>query len=223
MLRKIYIFYNLYLKYKIYLKKKTYSQYKEDLFVIQFFKNKKKGFYVDVGCNHPSRINNTFLLYNLGWRGVNIDMSKFCIDLFNIARKEDQNFNFAVSNTNKLITYYTNKDLFLLASIMWNKESSKFKYKNKVQSKKLTDILDSSKFKQKQIDFLNIDAEGADFLVLKSLNFRIYKPKLICVEIYGEERKPTIKKNKIYKFLIKKNYKLLHETPDNCFFSLKNN
>ena len=75
--QKIYILWNLYIKYKIYLKKKTYSAHKEDLIVSKFFRNKKNGFFVDVGCHHPSRINNTFLLYQLGWRGVNIDMNKF--------------------------------------------------------------------------------------------------------------------------------------------------
>ena len=49
--------------------------------------------------------------------------------------------------------------------------------------KDLTTILNETKYKNEKIDFLNIDVEGADFDILKSLNFDVYRPKLICVEI----------------------------------------
>ena len=42
-------------------------------------------------------------------------------------------------------------------------------------------------YKNKRLDFLSIDAEGADYEVLKSLNFKNYKPKLICIEIWQDE------------------------------------
>ena len=56
----------------------------------------------------------------------------------------------------------------------------------KIKSNKLTTILNNSKYKNRKIDFLNIDIEGADFEALKSLDFEIYRPKLVCVEIYDE-------------------------------------
>ena len=37
-------------------------------------------------------------MYNRGWSGVNIDLDKKNIDLFNIARPNDKNLNYAVSN-----------------------------------------------------------------------------------------------------------------------------
>ena len=218
--KKIYILHNLYIQNKIYLKRDFYSQSKEDIFVLKYFKNKNKGLYVDVGCHHPTRINNTFLLYKRGWRGVNIDMSKLSIDLFNLLRKKDVNIHSAVSNKNKIINYYTNKNLFLSASIIPKKGSSKFKYKERVRSEPLTKILDKTIYKNKQIDFLSIDAEGADFEVLKSLNFSRYKPKLICIEVWQDQIKEfNIKKHKIYKFLLKKNYKLNTNLADNFIFT----
>lgn len=225
-IKQIYIFHNLYIQNKVYIKKKFYSQNKEDIFVLTNFKNKNNGFYVDVGCHHPTRINNTFLLYQHGWRGVNIDMSKLSIDLFNILRKEDLNIHSAVSNKNKIISYYTNKDLFLSASITQKKGNLKFKYKKKVSSKPLTDILDETIYKKKQIDFLNIDAEGVDFEVLKSLDFKKYKPKLICIEIWEiwekKIKEHEIKKHKIYKFLKKKKYKLVKNFAENFIFKKLN-
>ena len=81
----------------------------EDLFINNFFKNKKKGFYIDVGCYHPIHRSNTFLLYKKGWRGINIDIHKFSIELFRYLRPEDFNYNFAVSNKNEVINEVMNK------------------------------------------------------------------------------------------------------------------
>ena len=218
---KIYIFWNLYIKYRIYFKKETYSAHKEDLIVKKFFKNKKNGFFVDVGCHHPSRINNTFLLYHLGWRGVNIDMNKLSIDLFNVCRKEDTNLNYAVSGKNNIINFYTNKEHSLTSSILKKSNFEKFKYKKTIESKTLTSILKKTKYRNKQIDFLNIDAEGVDFQVLKSLDFNIYKPKLISIEMWRTNPKKSTKDNNIYKFLKNKNYKLIATEGANCLFAKK--
>ena len=69
----------------------------------------------------------------------------------------------------------------------------------------MTNIIDETKYKNKKIDFLSIDTEGKDFEVLKSLNLKRYAPKYICIEIYNNNiLKFDIKKNQIYKYLIKK-------------------
>ena len=65
----------LFLK-KIYYEKyakKSYSLSSVDLIIDYLFKNIKKGVYIDVGCNHPIKFNNTYLLYKRGWSGINID------------------------------------------------------------------------------------------------------------------------------------------------------
>ena len=47
----------------------------EDLFVNYFFQQKKKGFYVDIGCNLPKSRSTTYLLYKKGWDGIKVDIS----------------------------------------------------------------------------------------------------------------------------------------------------
>ena len=95
---KIYLYYNLYVRNLKYYFKRSYSQFDEDLFLKKYFENKKKGFFVDIGCHHPFKGNNTFLLYKLGWSGINIDLNKISIDLFNIARPRDINICTALSD-----------------------------------------------------------------------------------------------------------------------------
>ena len=107
--KKLHIFHNLYIKHNYFRKKKSYSMDGEDLIISDYFSNRKKGFYIDVGCYHPLHRNNTFLLYKKGWHGINIDIHSFSIDLFNHLRPKDLNYNFAVSNDNQILKKITKK------------------------------------------------------------------------------------------------------------------
>ena len=73
----------------------------------------------------------------------------------------------------------------------------------KIKALSLNSILENSKFKNRKIDFLNIDVEGADLEALQSLNFNTYKPKLICVEIIEKD----LDNSKILLFLKNLKYK----------------
>ena len=204
----LHIIQNIYFKHKNFFNKKTYSLFGEDLAILKFFKNEKKGFYVDVGCYHPTHINNTYLLYKKGWNGINIDVSQFSIDLFKFMRPDDLNYKCAVSEIKKKVNLYYQKEHSQLTSI--NKLTAKKFIKGRLKKKiinsySLEEILSWGKYNDYEIDFLDVDVEGADLQVLKGINFSKRKPKLICVEIHQK----NFKKHKIYRFLIKKKYKLI--------------
>lgn len=51
------------------------SQIGQDRFVQDVLKNKKNGYFVDIGCGNPELFNNTFVLEkDLDWQGVAIDI-----------------------------------------------------------------------------------------------------------------------------------------------------
>ena len=180
----------------------------EDTEILNYFKKKKNGFYVDVGCYHPIHRNNTYLLHKQDWKGINIDVSQFSIDLFNYLRPNDLNYNCAISNKNETVKIFYQKELSQLSTI--ENEQAKKVFQGNIKEKEiqaftLDKILKKDKFKDTKIDFLNIDVEGADFKVLEGLSFDKFKPELICIEIHDKE----IKDSKVYKFLNGKNYKLI--------------
>ena len=180
----------------------------EDTAVLNYFKDKKNGFYVDVGCYHPIHRNNTYLLHKQDWNGVNIDTSEFSIDLFNHMRPKDLNYNCAISNRNEIIKLFYQKELSQLSTIEKSQAESVFQGKIKekeINAFTLDEILSRDKYKDSKIDLLDIDVEGADLKVLRGLSFDKFKPELVCVEIHAKE----IEKSDIYNFLIDKNYKLL--------------
>jgi hypothetical protein len=57
-------------------KMKSYSQSGQDLFVINMLPN-ISGTFLDLGCSHPTKINNTYLLEINGWTGVSVDLADF--------------------------------------------------------------------------------------------------------------------------------------------------
>ncbi len=203
---KIHILQNIYIKNNFFNKKESYSMDKEDLVIKEYFKSKNKGFYVDVGCYHPLQRNNTMLLYQKGWRGINIDISDFSIKLFKFLRPDDFNLNLAVSNKEGEIDMFFQKKLSQLSTIKKNHAKNAFQgniLNKKILSKRLTSILDDSKYKDQKIDFLNIDVEGADFEALQSLNLDKYSPELICIEVIEKD----LESSDVFNFLYKNSYK----------------
>ena len=207
-LRKLHIIHNIYIKHKFFIEKKSYAMDNEDTAVLDYFKDKKNGFYVDVGCYHPIHRNNTYLLHKQNWNGVNIDTSEFSIDLFNHMRPKDLNYSYAISNRNEIIKLFFQKELSQLSTTESDQAKNVFQgdiKEKEIQAFTLDEILNRGKFKNNKIDFLDIDVEGADLKVLEGLSFDIYKPELVCIEIHAKE----IKQSDIYKFLDDKNYELI--------------
>ena len=184
---KLYLYYYL-IKSKYRTKKKTYSQFGEDLIINNFFKN-FVGKYVDIGCYHPIKYNNTLLLYEKGWTGINIDLNQTSIDLFNVVRKNDLNILACLSDKEEeVVVYFDNK--FSALNSIYAKNLDKFGIKDFKKIKVKTKIF--SNLVKDNFDFLNIDCEGNDYKILRSIDLKKYNPKLICIEISSEEDKKSI-------------------------------
>jgi FkbM family methyltransferase len=225
LLKKIHILQNIYLKNKYLIKKKSYAMDGEDLAIDQYIKIKDKGFYVDIGAHHPIHRNNTQLLFNRGWSGINIDVNQFSIDLFNFLRPKDLNLLTAISDQEGEIIFYYQKQFSQLNTTDKNIAHENFNgnFKERlVKCQTIHNILTNSKYKDTKINFLNIDVEGAEMKVLKTLNFEIYDPSIICIEILGyrdldrKERENKIKDDEIFKYLISKNYKKVWSGSSYC-------
>ena len=224
-IKKIHILQNIYLKNKHLIKKNSYSMDGEDLAIDQYIEKKEKGFYVDIGAHHPIHRNNTQLLFNRGWCGINIDVNQFSIDLFNFLRPKDLNLLTAISDQEGEIAFYYQKKFSQLNTTDKEIANEHFNgnFKERlVKCQTVQKILDNSKYKGVKIDFLNIDVEGAEMKVLKTLNFEIHNPSIICIEILGyreldtEKREIKIKDDEIYKYLVDKNYKKVWSGSSYC-------
>jgi FkbM family methyltransferase len=141
----------------------TYAQNREDIFLWALLGHRKKGFYVDVGSNHPEFHSVTKLFYDRGWHGINIEPNPELNDLFKDTRKRDANLNIgAADKPGKLLfrNYPHHNGLSTFSKeIMTLHEKSKLPFEDKeVPVKTLKDILKENKVSK--IDFMKIDVEG---------------------------------------------------------------
>ena len=214
-----------YLK-KIYYEKyskKSYSLSNVDLVIERIFKKKEKGIFIDVGCNHPIKYNNTYLLYKKGWNGINIDLDRDSIKQFNELRSRDVNIQSLVTsfdNEEKDLYFYHNRSAInTISKELAQSRNNNFKEIKKIKGKSLNSIIENSKFKESKIDLMSIDIENYEFEALKNFNFNKYNIDIIVTEITDINIKnletynlslENITKSDLYKLLIKNNYKLIN-------------
>ena len=204
-------------KRKLKYKKNSYSFNSVDLIINYLFKDKKNGFYLDIGSQHPVSNNNTFLLFKKGWKGINIDLDKKNIDLFKIARPKDINLNFAISDTEEEVDLFFYHDASPINTL--NKNVSSFQDAKvgkikKIKTKLLNNVLKDLNIRN-HIDYMNIDVEGHENQVLKGFNINKYKPSVISVEYLDLDMKKLEFKNNdinnllnsdLYKYFIQNDY-----------------
>ena len=214
--------------------KKSYSLSNIDVVIDYIFKGIKKGIYIDIGCNHPIKHNNTYLLHERGWNGINIDLDKTSIDEFKKLRPKDINIQIGVSNYagNKKVFYYHKRSPLNTLS----KKLKEYRIKKptktfNLQVDTLNNIIKKSKFKNKQINLMSIDIENHEYEALQNFNFKKYKIDLIVTEFTNLSGKKIetynlsisdIFKSKIYKLLIKNNYRLINWVNSDLIFANKN-
>lgn len=171
--------------------RKAYSQDGEDIALAAFYETRPeyKGFYVDIGALHPFRFSNTQYFYERGWRGINVDATPDSMIEFNAHRLEDTNVEVGISTEKdvKDLTFYCFEEGALNS---FNKELSeerieqgwKLNEKKIVKTISINDLLEKYLPKNQRIDFMNVDVEGLDFEILKSLNWKKYRPDFLLVE-----------------------------------------
>ena len=202
-------------KLKSFIKvKKSYSSSSQDLIISHFFRNIKNGIYIDVGCYHPYIGNNTKLLYDKGWSGINIDLDFHTIDFFNYARRRDENIEIAISDSEeeKNLYFHHNRSAINSLDNIW---ANKAKEVRKIKTLKLDTVIQNSRFKDNKINLLCIDVEGHELEVIKSFDLLKYKPDMIILEFIDKDMQEVEFSNQniekilnldIYKLLKEKNY-----------------
>jgi FkbM family methyltransferase len=215
---------------KIDLKKKfnkiSFSQSGEDL-IVQFIFNElsiSNPSYLDIGAHHPYYLNNTAIFYQRGCRGINIEPDPILFNSFPVERPYDININVGISDKEGDLDFYIMNvpTLNTFSKIEAEKYSSEGNFYIKEIKKLKVDTVSNliNQFNNGLFpDFLTIDAEGVDELVLKSIDFERNKPIVICVETISFSSKGKGVKNiSTIEFLKSKGYMHYADTNINSIF-----
>ena len=184
-----------------------------------------------MGCNHPIKYNNTYLLYKRGWTGINIDLDETSIKEFNIIRKKDHNVQKMVGSLDgeeKEIYYYHERSAInTLSKELAEKRTTKPREIIKKTATTLNKIIENSPYRNKKINLMSIDIENYEYEALKNFNFERYRIDIIItectdmsqskLEIYNQSLEYIINTD-LYKLLKKNNYKLINWVNSDLIF-----
>lgn len=200
----------------------SYSQNGEDLVIHKLLGNKKRGFYVDVGANDPVRFSNTQHFYRIGWRGINIEPNFNCFIKIKNARKRDLNLNFGIGGKRSKIMFYqfnfhTLSTFSKKEALLYQKQGYKLDKTKKIKVEKLSYVF-KTLLKNRKIDFMSVDTEGFDKVVLLSNDWKKYRPRVLCIESVNHTIGGTKKSSGINKVLKDVGYKLYSDNGLNSIY-----
>ncbi len=198
----------------------SYSQTGEDRILCSLLDGREPGYYVDVGCNHPQRLSNTFMLYKRGWRGITIDANEELIAKHAALRLQDTSVYAVISDKEQEIMFTDFEDSLVSSACSdhvneWSKHR-KISRQRSVQALTLNKILDDHHIPH-QFDLLSIDVEGYDFEVLTSIDLSVYRPHIIAIEMHHFDiLNPS--SNQIYSYLVENKYRMIGYVIMNGYF-----
>lgn len=199
---------------KIYWEKlrNSYAQNQEDLIVDRIHGKKKKGFYVDIGAYHPTRLSNTYRFYKKGWRGLLVEPNPTTIDQFCKIRPRDQYLNIGLGKNNEIMDYY----VFLIPALNTflegeakQSQTKGHKLQNIIKIKVIPVVSFIKKYLTNNltIDILSIDCEGMDFEILTEWDWENHPLSVLIIEKLKEPD-----------FIVKKGYRLAGKTKHNQIY-----
>lgn len=193
-----------------------YAQNGEDYILTQFFKNKKEGFFVDVGAFDGVHLSNSYCFEQLGWEGICVEPNSYYHDKCKEVRRQTECFNVAcvdTDHTGEIEMEFDPTGLFSSAVFDKSQNNIKDHYGTigleinniqtvSVKAMTLNDILDKSSYKDKQIDFLSIDVEGLEINVLNGFDLNKYLPTVLLIETSTDKDQTTITEYlKVYDYI----------------------
>jgi FkbM family methyltransferase len=200
----------------------AYSQEGEDLILKRIFEGLEKGFYVDVGALDPMRYSNTYIFYERGWSGINIDAMPASMDRFKVERPRDINLEVAIAKDKGERTFFIFNEPALNS---FDEELSRSRVKGfhriireqKIITRTLKEVLDEHLPRGRAINFMSIDVEGVDLEVLQSNDWHTYRPQYILTECFGMTM-PQVQQSEVNTLLDEQGYELFAKTVNTAIF-----
>lgn len=162
----------------------SYAQNFEDVVLERVFKQRERGFYIDIGAWDPDVESVTKHFYLKGWHGINVEPVDKYFEKLQAARPRDINLNVAVGLEGQ--EFFEVDDTGLSgfigetgrATVTEAGYSVRSAPKPVISLAELTDRYAADR----EVDFLKIDVEGGERAVIESGEWRGFRPRVIVVE-----------------------------------------
>lgn len=207
--------------------RRSYSQSGEDL-ILEFLLSEQLEIrhptYLDLGANHPVRLNNTYLFYQSGSTGVCVEADPRLCSLLRRQRKRDKCISGGVTPGGT-----GDAEFFVMSVNQLSTFSAEHAYRlSNSGTCQIQEVLSIPLLSVNEIirdhcgvcpNLLCIDIEGLDEVVLADLDFGKYRPEVVCVEtVLHAGDGSELKNSRILQMMTRSGYRVYADTYVNTIF-----
>lgn len=195
-----------------------YSQNDEERYITRYF-GAKAGRFLDIGANDGVRLSNTRAMALRGWGGVLVEPSPAAFERLSALyanRPDIQCLNIAIGDREDIVTLHESGehlgggDVALLSSTI---ERETHKWTREVFTPVEVQMLTYHQAVGDQLfDFITIDAEGMDLVILQQIDLSHVGCRMLIVEVNDNDPTPFMRHCKGH------GMRLVGRTPENMIF-----
>lgn len=180
------------------LKKVSYAQNHEDVLLDRVFGAGHPGFYVDAGANDPVFHSVTKMLYEGGWRGVNIEPNPVLHGRLVADRPGDASLNVGVSDAEGTLTFFDVPAPLHGWSTFLPDLAAHYRSQGVEPIERAIPVTTLGRiFEQhvgdRTVDVLKVDVEGFERQALSGLDLGRWRPRVLLIEsTWPESWEPMI-------------------------------
>jgi FkbM family methyltransferase len=181
----------------------NYSQNNEQEIIINLFKGKRDGTFLDIGANDGVTLSNTFALANnYGWTGLLVEASPKAYERllknYELIDRDIDFQNVAIGSQDGELEFYESGELLNkgdVALVSSGKKSELDRWKSlNMPFEKMTIGMTSVKTmlersRHKTFDLLSLDIEGMELDVLPQIDFKALEIKVAVIEWNSKDKK----------------------------------
>ena len=151
---------------------------------------KRNGYYLDIGCFHPTWGSNTFIFHKNGWRGTAIDLDEYKLRRFKIARGDRVNVikaGILGTSSEKTQTVYKFRPVSGWSDLDTLDRKTALRYRDEGAGEFEVDEIsvigiNNLLVQLPHVNFLTIDIEGSDLDVIRSIDYKKFPIDYIIFE-----------------------------------------
>jgi FkbM family methyltransferase len=189
----------------------------EEWLIRDFFKDRREGFFLDVGANHFRELSNTYYLETaLGWSGLAIEpQTAFAAEYAQHRPRTRFVAMFASDADDRRVTLFVPPNNRAVASATQDFAAIGGKTDaTDVPTTTLNRVLEQAGIDR--IDFVSLDIELHEPQALAGFDIRKYRPTLLCVEAHAEVRQAILDYFQRHDYVVVGKY--LRADTDNLYF-----
>ena len=160
----------------------SYAQNMEDYHLSLAFAGQQRGTYIDIGAGHPVAGSVSFWFYRRGWAGVVVEPQDNLVRLHRRLRPRDSILQSLIGRGDDELEFYAFDRLHGLSTTVKDyADAANEPFRTlRMKSVSLAQLCESHSLGT--IDFLKIDAEGAEGDIIAGADWKRFRPGIVLVE-----------------------------------------